>query len=266
MIRFLPASLSVLFFPFSLISAEWEIEDNSPALAGRDALIYQRKIIRKKGETSLFGNRIIQLVWFDDRNADLKVIDNGAGENRNYPNLAAAMEANICTAGCNGGFFLKNYAPSGLMISNNTPVGKWGTAKLLSGAVLVDGSGRASIIRRSEYQPGTAKELIQAGPFLIDRGAPVKGLSNENSRRRTFVLHDGGHRFALGMSDAFTLAELSDILSRPGAFSDVKIHRALNLDGGTSSGFFYDRGRDYVNIHVEPFKRVRNFLGISPRK
>ncbi len=265
MIRFLPAFLSALLIPLSLTAAEWELEDTSPALANRDALVYQRTIVRKKGETSLFGNRIIQLVWFDDQKAELKVIDNGDGEKSTYQNLAVAMGENGCVAGCNGGFFLKNYAPSGLMIANNQSIGKWGTAKLLSGAVLVDGNGKASIIRRSEFT-GNASELLQAGPFLVDNGTPVNGLSRENSRRRTFVLHDGGHQFAIGMSDAFTLNELSEILSLPGAFGDKKIYRALNLDGGTSSGIFYDRGRDYVNVHVEPFKRVRNFLGIAPKK
>lgn len=257
-------AIFAICFHLPVFAADWELEDSSPALANRDALVYQRIVFRKEGEKSLFGNRVIQLVWFDDRKASLKIIDNGGGEKAIYPNLAEAMIRNGCAAGCNGGFFLKDYAPSGLMISKGGSTGKWGTAGLLSGAVLVGKDGKSRIIRRSEYA-GNATELIQAGPFLIDRGVPVKGLSEENSRRRTFVLHDGGSQFAIGMSDAFTLAELSEILSIDGAFGERKIHRALNLDGGTSSGIFYDRGRDYVNVHVEPFKRVRNFVGIVPK-
>ena len=67
------------------------------------------------------------------------------------------------------------------------------------------------------------------------------------------------------MSDSFTLDELAEILTLPLLFGDTKIHRALNLDGGTSSGIFFDRGPERVNVNVEPFKRVRNFVGIVPR-
>jgi hypothetical protein len=94
----------------------------------------------------------------------------------------------------------------------------------------------------------------------------VRGLSPENSRRRTFVLHDGDRWFALGMSDAVTLAELGEVLARADFSPGRPIHRALNLDGGTSSGLYLNRGTAGEPLHVEPFKTVRNFLAIVPRE
>ena len=255
-----------LIFGSPSFAADWEITGDVKPLDPGTALIYQRKSVNKKGNTAFFSSRTLQLVWFDDRNFTFKIIDNGAGEQSKYPTMADALTENSCSAGCNGGFFLKGYATSGLMISGGESLGKWGTASLLSGAILTDLSQRPGLIRRAEYKPGSAMELIQAGPFLVDQGLKVKGLSSANPRRRTFVIHDGAHLFAIGLSDAFTLDELGEVLALPKVFGETKVHRALNLDGGTSSGIFYDRGLERVNVNVEPFKRVRNFVGIAPRE
>ncbi len=273
MLSAVPSSLSRIFLLLAfcglnagvLSAADWEISRDSKPLAPGKSLIYQRKSINKKGDTAFFSSRSLQMVWFDDRNFTFKVIDNGAGEQAAYSSMAEAFAKYGCSAGCNGGFFLKGYAPSGLMISGGESIGKWGTGSLLSGAIFADLSRAPRLIRRAEYKPGSAVDLIQAGPFLVDQGKKVKGLSTENPRRRTFVLHDGKHLFAIGVSDSFTLDELAEILTLPLLFGDTKIHRALNLDGGTSSGIFFDRGPERVNVNVEPFKRVRNFVGIVPR-
>ncbi len=250
----------------NLFATDWEIAGDAKPISPKKSLAYQRKSLTKKGDTAFFSSRSLQLIWFDERNFTFKIIDNGAGEQAKYPTLADALTKNGCSAGSNGGFFLKGYGLSGLMISGGESLGKWGTGSLLSGAVMTDLSQGAHLIRRAEYKQGTAMEIIQAGPFLVDQGIKVKGLSSSNPRRRTFVLHDGQHLFAIGLSDSFTLDELGEILALPGLFGEIEIHRALNLDGGTSSGIFYDRGPERVNVNVEPFKRVRNFVGIAPRE
>ncbi len=79
------------------------------------------------------------------------------------------------------------------------------------------------------------------------------------------MVHDGGTWFAIGLSDSFTLAQLGEVLANPEFSPSRKIYRALNLDGGTSSGFYLNRGARAEPIHVEPFKKVRNFVGIVPR-
>ena len=256
--------LSILI-PFCSCAEDWEISgDTEPIHPGKE-LVYQRKSIRKNGETGFFSSRTIQLVWFDQNNFHFKVVDNGGGEQSKYANLAAAMQQNGCVAGANGGFFVEGYAPLGLMISNEESTGKWGKGKLLTGAILTDVSLQSKVIRRAEYQPGSARELVQAGPLLVDGGTKVKGLATSNARRRTFVLYDGRDLFAIGLSDSFTLDELAEVLSQPGLFGDLTVFRAINLDGGTSSGFFCNRGPEQKSIHVEPFKRVRNYLGIVPK-
>ncbi len=249
------------------VQADWKIEDQSPAQSPDSPLVIEKKLISQAGETGFFSTRRIDLVWFHASEFTFKVIDNGPIETPHYPGLGAAMQAHGCLAGCNGGFFLKDHAPSGLMIADGTPIGRFGEGALLSGVLLSSGNRNPYLLRRAEYDGAKYKatDLIQAGPFLVDQGVTVRGLSPENSRRRTFILHDGGKWFAMGLSDAFTLAELGQILARPDFSPSREIHRALNLDGGTSSGLYCERGSAGEPLLIEPYKTVRNFVGVVPR-
>jgi hypothetical protein len=62
-----------------------------------------------------------------------------------------------------------------------------------------------------------------------------------------------------------TLADLAQCLASPGALADWSIARAINLDGGSSTGFFFDRGAGQAPVTLPPAKRIRNLLGIAPR-
>ncbi len=247
-------------------AGEWTVVDTGEALSG-ESLQYVKKIVKKKSDTaSFFANKAVFLTLFDAKAFNLKVIDNGAGKSPLFSGVPAAMQAKLCPAGVNGGFFLKDYRPSGLQIAEGQRVGQFGTAKLLSGVVYTDGKGNIHLQRRAEFKDQAGiTDLIQAGPFLVDRGNPVAGLSKENPRRRTFILTDGKSKWALGLCDSMTLSELSEVLSMPGFVPGIKVHRALNLDGGTSSGIYFDTGAGNSDVYVSPIKRVRNFLGVSPR-
>ncbi len=244
---------------------DWRIEDQSPAQDPAAPFVHERKIVRK--DTEAGRDRRIDLVWFHASTHTFAVIDNGPAGATRYPGLAEAMQANGALAGCNGGFFHPDFSPSGLMISGGETAGRFGQGALLSGVLLSSGRRNPYLLRRAEYDAGKYKatDLIQSGPFLVDQGATVRGLSPENSRRRTFVLHDGDKWFALGLSDPFTLAELGEVLARPELSPSRRIHRALNLDGGTSSGLYLDRGTLGAPLAVEPVKTVRNFVAVVPR-
>ncbi len=250
----------------TLANADWKVADNTPAQSADSPLIYERFTVSQVGDTSFFATKRIDVVWFDAKKHTFKVIDNGPAEATTFPNLAAAMRQHGCLAGCNGGFFLKDHSPSGLMIAGGQSTGRFGQGGLLSGVILSSGNVNPYVLRRAEYGPKyKPTDLIQTGPFLVDQGKPVAGLSKENARRRSFVLHDGDDGFAIGLSDSLTLAELAEVIAHRDFSPSRKIHRALNLDGGTSSGLYVNRGASYPVIHVEPFKTVRNFLGIVPR-
>ena len=262
-----------LFLAFVALSgvrparADWRIEDQSPAQDPASPLIIEPKVVSRSAPDGFSSPRRIDLVWFHADRHTFRVIDNGPPDQGRYASLAEAMARNGCLAGCNGGFFLENHEPSGLMIASGVSTGRFGEGALLSGVLLSSGRRNPYLLRRGEYDAGKYKatDLLQAGPCLVDRGATVAGLSAQPARRRTFVLHDGDRWFALGISESLSLAELGAVLADPGFSPARPVQRALNLDGGTSTGFFLERGPGGGPLAMEPLKRVRNFVGIVPR-
>jgi len=247
-------------------AGQWIVVVETPAQPEGSPVEHQRLLVTRKGATGFFASKRIELLWFSGRDYTFRVIDNGPELSPNYPALSAALRANGCIAGCNGGFFGKGHEPLGLMIAEGTSTGALGSGALASGIILNSGKRNPYLLRKAEYGAKYAPiDLLQAGPFLVDQGAAVAGLSPERPARRTFVLHDGKDRFALGLSDYLTLAELGEILATPNFAPGHSIFRALNLDGGSSSGLFWDRGTEVSQVQVEPLKTVRNFLGIVPR-
>jgi hypothetical protein len=60
-----------------------------------------------------------------------------------------------------------------------------------------------------------------------------------------------------------TLAELGKILATPGLAPELKVQRALNLDGGSSSAFWFAGERGPFSISEQ--KGVRNFVAVVAR-
>jgi hypothetical protein len=71
-----------------------------------------------------------------------------------------------------------------------------------------------------------------------------------------------GGNAALGISSGLTLAQLSDALSSVPLRDDFKIWRAMNLDGGSSSAFWFAR-KNGGALSIPEEKSVRDFVGIA---
>jgi uncharacterized protein YigE (DUF2233 family) len=203
------------------------------------------------------GGHQLRIVLVKPRECTLRVVDNPQGE----LSLGAAMEEHGCLAGVNGGYFHPGFTPLGLVIANGRKIHPLENAKLLSGLVVVN-RGRVALLRKGEFKPGpTITEALQCGPFLIDHGRPVSGLNATKAADRTVVLSDGKGGCALLMAESVSLAEMARILATPGLVPELKIVRALNLDGGSSSGMWVGQ----PPVYSRELKRVRNFLGVVAR-
>jgi exopolysaccharide biosynthesis protein len=88
-------------------------------------------------------------------------------------------------------------------------------------------------------------------------------LNDTRRARRTFAAVDGNGRAALGVSSTVSLAQLGKILSLPDLGGKMKIVRALNLDGGSSTAFWFG-GKDEA-YSIREAKSVRDFVAILPR-
>ena len=207
-----------------------------------------------------------QLAFFTSPAYRLEVVDLGDGAEPAYPSLAAAFRAHGCVAGVNGGFFHPDWRALGLVIAGGRHINRFETSKLLSGVVYSDARG-THIERRARFRDHAGIEaLLQTGPYLVEHGRAVRGLSRANPRRRTFIATDWRGHWALGATTTqLTLAELAEVLTAPGTLTPWPVERAINLDGGSSTGFFFDRGPEAEPVQMQPWKRVRNLLGVKQR-
>lgn len=198
----------------------------------------------------------LSMAAFDDRRHTLRVVDNPRGSE---VTLAEAMRREGCEAGVNGGFFHADGTPLGLMVSGGHVVHPMERARLLSGVLAVTAE-KPFLLRYGEYRFGSrTRDGLQAGPFLVDRGAAVTGLENRKRERRTVVATDGHHRWAIMACGPVGLADLAGILAGGEAAVGFKVSRALNLDGGSSTAF-WAAGAEGIACREMGF--VRNFVAV----
>lgn len=182
------------------------------------------------------------------------------------PRIDAALRAADIAAGVNGGFFHANGRPLGLVIADGHRINRLERAKLLSGVLYSDQEGN-HLLRFARFvdHPGI-HALLQTGPYLVEHGRAVRGLSNDRPARRSFAATDWRGNWMLGATrQAISLADLAECLATPGMLSDWPIERAINLDGGSSTGFYFAARSGQSAVVVQPLKPVRNLLGIVPR-
>jgi len=252
----LSARFVLVFFLVGSARADWTVATSQTERGGVAGVEHRRVVLT---ESNTDEEATLDLALFTTKSATLRVIDDPAGED----NLAAVMRREKCLAGVNGGYFDPENKPVGLLISGGNLIAPLRKARLLSG-VLVASAGRVQLLRTAEYSPKRkADEALQCGPFLVDRGQPVPGLNDTRSARRTFVLTSGPDRAAVGLCTGVTLAQLAKILATSGIAPDLKVQRALNLDGGSSSAFWFAGERAPFSISEQ--KTVRNFLGVAPK-
>ena len=152
------------------------------------------------------------------------------------------------------------YRPIGLLIVDGTMIAPLQKARLLSG-VLSASPKKVQISRVAEFslsqKPDTA---VESGPMIVDLSKSVRGLESTKAARRTFAALGAGDKAALGFCSDVTLADLSNILAMV-AIPDFKIQRALNLDGGSSSAFWFKRANGSA-FSIAEQKPVRDFVAV----
>jgi len=166
-------------------------------------------------------------------------------------------------AGVNGGYFDPEYRPIGLLIVDGMMLAPLRNARLLSGVLSASGK-RAQISRVAEFSLAQKPDAaVESGPMIVDLGRSVRGLESTKLARRTFAAIGGGDKAALGFCSDVTLADLSNIVALV-AIPEFKIQRALNLDGGSSSAFWFKRANGSA-FSISEEKVVRDFVAIVPK-
>lgn len=205
----------------------------------------------------------ITAVAFDSRSHRLVVADQPGGPGSLWPDAKSAAASRNGIAAVNGGFFTPEGAPLGRVIASGKRAGSLNRASSLGAGMFVD-DGSPALVRRESGRSGG--ELLQSGPFLIEKGRTIPGLSPESSTARTFIGWDGANGWFIARSGACSLAALAAALEGE-KIGGVPARSVLNLDGGRSSELWISPSIPGGPLHQRPFwnRPVRNFLVLTPR-
>jgi exopolysaccharide biosynthesis protein len=175
--------------------------------------------------------------------------------------ISALMQKHNAIAGVNGGYFTPEFTPLGLMIASGEKTGALQTSKLLGGIIL----GTPRLLWRDEFHSAEgATDLIQCGPRLVDSARAITGLDTTKNRARTFIATNENDAWLIGTAGSISLGDLADILASPGIIPNIRIHRALNLDGGNSTAI-WSRNAEGAIVSDPGWSTVRNYLALVPR-
>jgi exopolysaccharide biosynthesis protein len=233
--------------------ADWTILSTASE-PGRDGLVHRHVVL----ENPVGSERItVDLAIFSTKSCTLRVIENEGGAD----SLGQVMRHEKCLAGVNGGYFNENFAPLGLRIANGQMIAALQRARLITGVLTASPRG-VQIVRSREFSRRlVVTAAIQCGPFLVDRGERISGLNDSHLARRTFAATTTSGRALLGVCSGVSLTELSNLLATASFAEDLRIERALNLDGGSSSGFWFARENGSA-FSIPEQKAVRDFVGV----
>src|SRR5262245_53643408 len=174
------------------------------------------------------------------------------------------MKREKYASGVNGGYFDTDFKPIGLRVADATTFSPLRRARLITGILLQSDRG-IDVVRVSEFsRTKKIATAIQSGPFLVEANKRIRSLNDSQLARRTFAAIATNDRALLGVSSDVSLAELANILATAPVAADSKIRRAMNLDGGSSSAFWFAR-EDGSAFSVPGQKPVRDFVGIVPK-
>lgn len=256
--KIFPRALVLWLATVSLTSAAWQVVGSERRNPPNEAVEHRQTEVANEAT----GTRAtLHFASFQSGAATLSVIDQPTAPR---DDLAAAMARAHALAGVNGGYFDPQDAPVGLLISGGKRVAPLSSARLLSG-VLFTKAGRVEIVRAKRFEKSPRIDsAVQCGPLLVDGAKPVAGLNDTRPARRTFAVVDGKGGAAIGYCSSVSLAQLAEILALPTVAGARPIARALNLDGGSSSAFWF--GGKGEPFSISEFKTVRDFVAIIPRR
>jgi hypothetical protein len=246
-------TIVLLFTVAATAHAEWTITsiESEP---GRLGIEHRHVVVEDAGQRVA-----VDVAVFSAKSTALRVIDNPDGQS-----LGAAMKREKCLCGVNGGYFDTEFKPIGLRVVDGTTFSPSRRARLITGILLQSDRG-IDVVRVGEFS--RTKKIIaavQSGPFLVEGNKRIRGLNDSQLARRTFAGTGTNDRAFLGVCSDVSLAQLANILATAPVATDSKTRRAMNLDGGSSSAFWFAR-EDGSAFSIPGRKPVRDFVAVIPK-
>ena len=231
-----------------LVKPQKPLPEPELAAAPKHPLRYQN--VTSQGVT-------FSIVSFDTRDHFLAVADQEPG--KRWKSASQAARSIDGVAGINAGFFNTDSSPLGLVKARGKRSGHWNSQSSLASGVYQFSKGTSSL-QRNKFADRSSPELVQSGPFLVENGELISGLSATKSAQRSLILWNGKHHMAMAMTSTCTLKKLSTAVDALPA--KIPHYTALNLDGGRSCDLYINEevsgGPAQKNHWLK--NNVRNYL------
>jgi uncharacterized protein YigE (DUF2233 family) len=229
----LPASSAPSLAPSSAPDAD--APSDTGWIAGAHSIELRRMTIVPGGDRPAFPVVIVRL---EPQAVRLRV----AYEPDTPRGLQTWFEERRALVAINGGFFTEENRATALLVSDGVASGA--SYQGFGGMLTVGPDGAVSILalRDTPYDPAMPlAQAVQSFPMLVFPGGIAAPVEEDGQRaRRTVVALDQAGRVLLAVfpTSALSLRELAEWL----AASDLGVERALNLDGGSSTGLHLRAG------------------------
>jgi len=208
---------------------------------------------------------LLRFVRFDPAVFSMKVLTaDQVGKGRAFY-VRDVIERSKAVLLINGSYFGENGRPLGFLVSNGRTINKRVATNWLYSGLFYVREGRPHLVDRRDYPRGLkVEQALQAGPYLIEGGRPVRGIRHRHASyfRSGIGLTEGGKAFVF-ITDTdhhgVSWYELQQVLSLEG----LHCARAMNLDGGGSAQMAWiSRGRREV---VDGTSRIPVAIGFFRR-
>lgn len=244
----------------SLVQAQWRLESSTDAAPLGHGATFVIKTVSGPAKAEL------KLVFFEEKNCQIRVVANPDRKTAKPLDVIGREEKALVV--CNGGYFHAggDFGSAGLEIAGGVRSDKF-TGGEWVGALMVR-QGKASLVWENEFRDAPdITEFVQCSPWIVSDGrvVPVPAPKEPEQRNhRTFIMTDGSGRWAIGVCKRTGWLELAHLLVTPGIITEMKVQRALNLDGGPSTGLWC-RSADDREHFEKPGWAVRNAIFVVPR-
>lgn len=253
--------LSLLALPCIVQAQTWRLESSSQLAPLGHAAGLVIKTITGPAQAEL------KLVFFDEQHCLLRVASNAS--RKTAQPLDAMGRSLQAVAICNGGYFHAggDFGPAGLEIVQGTRTDKFTGGDWVGGLMVKQG--KAALVWEPEFRDAPdITDFVQCSPWLVSDGGvtPVAqaAAQSDTPNHRTFIMTDQAGHWAIGVCKRLRWLELAHVLVTPGIITEMKVKRALNLDGGPSTGLWC-RSADGREHFEQPGWAVRNAIVVLPR-
>lgn len=181
------------------------------------------------------GGVSIHVIEFaENENSGFELID--GGKRKNFVSDHYSPESHIFVS--NAGYFDGNLNPVGYCRIDGKNISDSKAANL-SGFLTIAADGRLAL-HWKKLPEKKYRDILQAGPFIVDPGGKIGIITRSgNEARRTVVGITDDKKILIMTTSEVYLYDLAKILKA----EIPTIERALNLDGGPSTGLIYHETR-----------------------